>query len=71
MNERDEQNRKETNSLIDEYKMAYKIKDSEGNVFVWAGVASGGFPLYRVGGELTHRFDLAGMTVIQQYAQAE
>lgn len=66
INERDEQRRIETNALIDRFHMAYKIEDSEENVFVWAGLSSG-FPVYRGIGGQTHIFDLTGMKVLQQH----
>lgn len=69
INERDEQNRISTNALIDRFKMAYEVMDSEGNKFVWAGVAEGGFPLYRGRGGSKHIFNLNGYTIIRQYAQ--
>lgn len=69
INERAEQNRLETNALIDKYKLAYKVKDSEGNTFTWGGVATGGFPWYRGRSGSKHIFNLNGLTIIQQYAE--
>ena len=66
INERDEQRRTETNKLIDQFGMAYKVEDSEGNIFVWAGLSSG-YPVYRGFGGQKHIFSLTGMTVLQKY----
>jgi len=67
INERDEQNRIETNKLIDKFNMAYKIEDLEGNIFVWAGLSSG-LPVYRTCSGQTHIFNLNGMKIIQKHA---
>jgi hypothetical protein len=40
---------------------------NEGNQFVFAGLASGGFPLYRGKGGQAHIFDLTGYEVIEKY----
>ena len=61
-------NQDRINAEIDKYHMAYKIKDSEGNIFCWGGVAKGGFPLYRGVGGTTHIFDLTGYEIIEKYA---
>jgi len=66
INERDERRRVETNRTIDKYHMAYKIKDSEENVFCFGGIENG-FPWYRGIGGSKHIFDLCGYTIIQQY----
>ena len=55
------------NKEIDSCGMAYKIKDSEGNQFVFAGLARGGFPLYRGKGGQKHIFDLIGYEVMEKY----
>ena len=68
INERDEQNKINMNQEIDKCKMAYKIKDTEGNVFVFGGIESG-FPWYRGIRGSKHIFDLNGMTIIQQHAE--
>ena len=55
------------NKEIDSCGMAYKIKDREGNQFVFAGFASGGFPVYRGNRGQKHIFDLIGYEVIEKY----
>lgn len=65
--ENDKEVEKRINKEIDSCGMAYKIKDSEGNQFVFAGLASGGFPLYRGRGGQKHIFDLIGYEVIEKY----
>lgn len=66
MRENDKRNEDRINKEIDECKMAYKIEDVEGNVFVFAGIESG-FPSYRCTGGSTHIFDLCGFKVLEQY----
>jgi hypothetical protein len=56
------------NKEIDSCKMAYKIKDSEGNIFVF-GCLQNGFPLYRGIGGSKHIFDLQGYEIIQKYCE--
>lgn len=68
INKRNEENRIRTNKLIDTFHMAYKIKDSEDNIFVFGGTENG-FPFYRGVGGSKHIFDLCGYTVIQEYAE--
>ena len=65
--ENDKSIEEKINREIDSCEMAYKIKDNEGNVFVFAGLANGGFPLYRGNGGQTHIFDLTGYEVIEKY----
>ena len=55
------------NREIDSCGMAYKIKDSEGNQFVFAVLARGGFPLYRGAGGQKHIFALTGYEVVEKY----
>ena len=55
------------NKEIDSCGMAYKIRDNEGNQFVFAGLARGGFPLYRGKGGQKHIFDLVEYEVIEKY----
>jgi hypothetical protein len=55
------------NRDLDAKKMAYKVSDSDGNIFVYAGCENG-FPVYRGIGGRTHMFGMNGLTVIQQYA---
>lgn len=66
INERDEQRRVETNKAIDKCHMAYKVKDSEGNVFCFGGIETG-FPLFRGMSGSKHIFNLCGYEVLQQY----
>lgn len=54
------------NKEIDSCGMAYKIKDREGNQFVFAGLENG-FPVYRCRGGRKHIFDLVGYEVIEKY----
>ena len=54
------------NKEIDSCGMAYKIKDREGNQFVFAGIENG-FPLYRGNRGQKHIFDLIGYEVIEKY----
>lgn len=65
--ENDKRIEEKINKEIDCCGMAYKIKDNEGNQFVFAGLASGGFLLYRGKGGQTHIFDLIGYEVIEKY----
>lgn len=55
------------NKEINSCGMAYKIKDIEGNQFVFVGLVSGGFPLYRGKGGQKYIFDLIGYEVIEKY----
>lgn len=54
------------NKEIDRCNMAYKIKDSEGNVFVFGGIENG-HPWYRTSGGSTHIFQLDGHKIIEKY----
>lgn len=54
------------NSELDACGMAYKIRDKEGNQFVYAGMENG-FPVYRAGGGSTYIMDLVGYEVIEKY----
>ncbi len=67
--ENDKKIEEKINKEIDSCGMAYKIKDNEGNQFVFAGLASGGFPLYRGKGGQKHIFDLIGYEVIEKYCR--
>ena len=64
--ENEKENEKRINKEIDSCGMAYKIKDREGNQFVFAGLENG-FPVYRCRGGKTHIFDLVGYEVIEKY----
>ena len=57
------------NKEIDSCGMAYKVKDSDGNQFVFAGIARGGFPLYRGARGQKHIFDLTGYEVVEKYCR--
>jgi hypothetical protein len=57
----------QVNQELEFSKMAYKVKDSDGNIFVYAGLENG-FPTYRGQGGSKCVFDMTGLTVIQQYA---
>lgn len=65
--ENDKRIEERINKEIDNCGMAYKIKDNEGNQFVFSGLASGRFPLYRGKGGQTHIFDLTGYEVIERH----
>ena len=54
------------NKEIDNCNMAYKIKDTEGNVFVY-GYMENGYPVYRTSGGSKHIFDLTGFKVIEKH----
>ena len=54
------------NREIDKCGLAYKLKDKDGNIFVFAGLENG-FPVYRTNGGRTHIFDLTGYEVIEKY----
>ena len=54
------------NKEIDSFNMAYKIKDKEGNMFVY-GYIENGFPVYRTSSGSKHIFDLIGYEVIEKH----
>lgn len=56
------------NKEIDSCKMAYKIKDSDGNMFCFGGIENG-FPWYRGIRGSKHIFDLCGYTVIAHHCK--
>lgn len=64
--ENDKRIEERINREIDSCEMAYKIKDREGNQFVFAGIENG-FPVYRGIGGSTHIFDLIGYEVLEKY----
>lgn len=66
MRENSKRNEEKINKEIDECKMAYKIEDVEGNVFVFACMENG-FPVYRCNGGSKHIFHLNGFKVLEQY----
>ena len=53
------------NSEILKNKTAYKVSDSEGNIFVY-GYLENGYPVFRGMGGSKHIFDLNGYTVLEQ-----
>ena len=58
------------NKEIDECKMAYKIKDTEGNIFCFGGIENG-CPWYRGIGGSKHIFNLTGYEVIEQHIKLD
>lgn len=54
------------NREIDSFKIAYKIMDSEGNVFVYAGYENG-IPMYRTNRGRKHIDSLHGYEVVEKY----
>lgn len=64
--ENDKRIEEKINKSIDACGMAYKIKDKDGNQFVFAGLENG-FPLYRWKRGQKHIFDLIGYEVIEKY----
>jgi hypothetical protein len=66
INKNTEENNANLNKLIDKEKAAYKIADTDGNTFVFAGLESG-FPIYRGNGGSKHIFDLLGYEIIEKY----
>jgi hypothetical protein len=64
--ENDKRVEERINKEIDSCKMAYKIKDSEGNTFCFGGIENG-FPWYRGIGGSKHIFKLNGYEVVEKY----
>jgi hypothetical protein len=64
--ENDKRIEERINKEIDSCKMAYKIKDLEGNIFCFGGLENG-HPWYRGIGGSTHIFALNGYEVIEQH----
>ena len=60
------ENRIRVNNEIDKANMAYKIKDEEGNEFVYAGMESG-HPVYRTASGQKHIFQIDGYEVVEKY----
>ncbi len=54
------------NKEIDSCNMAYKLRDKDGNIFVFAGIENG-FPVYRGKRGRKHIFDLVGYEVLEKY----
>lgn len=54
------------NREINRCGMAYRVEDTEGNQFVFAGLENG-HPLYNGVRGSTHIFDLQGYKVIEKY----
>ena len=65
---RDKEIEARINSEIDACKMAYKIKDSENNIFVFGGIEND-CPWYRGRGGSKHIFDLRGYLTLEQYCK--
>ena len=57
---------KNNDKEIDDNNIAYKIKDEEGNVFVY-GYIENSYPVYRTLGGSKHIFDLKGYEVIEKH----
>ena len=55
------------NKEIHSCGMAYKIKDSKGNVFVFVELIRGVIPLYIGKGGRKHIFNLIGYEIIEKY----
>lgn len=64
----DKEIEEKTNKEIDQCGLAYKIKDKDNNIFVFAGFESG-FPIYRTKSGRKHIFDLVGYEVIEKYCK--
>ena len=54
------------NGEIDKCKMAYKIKDTEENIFVFSKIENGS-PFYRGIGGSKHIFDMNKFKIIEKY----
>lgn len=65
--ENDKKLMKRINSEIDSCGMAYKIKDSEGNKYVFVELIRGVIPLYIGKGGRKHIFNLIGYEIIEKY----
>lgn len=65
--ERERQTEERINNEIDSCGLAYKVKDTEGNIFVFGGIATGGFPWYRGRGGSKHIFNLLGYEIIEKH----
>jgi len=58
------------NADLEKYKMAYRIKDVDGNTFCFQRIEYGS-PVYRGQGAEKHIYGMAGYTVVQQWAVNE
>ena len=54
------------NKEIDNNNIAYKVKDEEGNIFVY-GYIENGYPVFRGNRGSKHIFDLTGFEVIEKH----
>jgi len=54
------------NKEIDFCNMAYKVKDRDGNTFVFGGIENG-HPWFRGTGGSKHIFSLVGYEIIEKY----
>jgi hypothetical protein len=62
------ENVKRVNKEIDKCKMAYKVMDKEGNLFVFSTIENG-HPLYKGDRGCKHIFQLDGLAVVQKYME--
>lgn len=60
------ENRIRVNNEIDKAGMAYKLKDEEGNEFVYAGMENG-YPIYRTASGQKHIFQIDGYEIVEKY----
>jgi hypothetical protein len=67
INKRDAERIVRINAELDSVKMAYRVKDVDGNTFAYGGLEDG-FPWYRSVGGSKHIYGMTGYEVIQQYA---
>jgi len=67
---RDKEIEARINKEIDSCKMAYKIRDLEGNIFVFGGIENG-FSWYRGIGGSKHITDLRGFEIMEKYIALE
>ena len=58
------------NAELDREGMAYRLRDREGNEFVYAGLESG-FPVYRGQRGSKHIFDTDGYEIVEERAAEE
>lgn len=64
----DKQIEERINNELKKHNMAYKIKDREGNIFVYGGIESN-IPWYRGMRGSKHIDSLIGFEIIQQYCE--
>jgi hypothetical protein len=66
--ERDKTNAIRLNKEIDKCKMAYKVQDTDGNIFVFGGIENG-FPWFRTRGGSKHIFNLCGYSILEKHLE--